>query len=127
MVKCEPFSPSVSKMFGLDKPLSPVPHVFRIALMAYKNMTQTHKNQVRPSMNAALVNQRECQLPGSPYFLQVCVISGESGAGKTETAKFLVEQILTLCKGTGSLENRILQVNALRCFSMLLTHVSRMP
>ena len=42
--------------------------------------------------------------------MQCCVISGESGAGKTETAKFLVEQMLTLCKGTGTLEERIVQV-----------------
>eukprot|EP00042_Codosiga_hollandica_P054804 m.750591 g.750591 ORF g.750591 m.750591 type:complete len:1671 (+) comp58981_c0_seq6:1033-6045(+) len=84
----EYYSDNVSKLFALDTPVSPIPHVFRVALMAYKNMTQGHKNQC-------------------------CVISGESGAGKTETAKFLVEQIMTLCKGTGSLEQKILQANPL--------------
>jgi hypothetical protein len=29
---------------------------------------------------------------------------------QTETAKFLVEQLLAMCKGTGSLEQRIMQV-----------------
>ena len=44
---------------------------------------------------------------------QCCVISGESGAGKTETAKFLVEHLLSMCKGSGKLEERIMQVNPL--------------
>lgn len=56
--------------------------------MAYKTLLQTHKGQC-------------------------CVISGESGAGKTETAKLIVEQLLAMCKGTGTLEQRIMQVNPL--------------
>jgi len=44
---------------------------------------------------------------------QCCVISGESGAGKTESAKYLVEHVLAMCKGTGQLENRIMEVNPL--------------
>ena len=46
----------VSKMYGMDKPLSPVPHVFRVALIAYKNLLHSHKNQV---CNAR--NMRTCE------------------------------------------------------------------
>ena len=36
--------------------------------------------------------------------------SGESGAGKTETAKLLISQLVELSKGTSLLEQQILQV-----------------
>ena len=36
--------------------------------------------------------------------------SGESGAGKTESAKFLIGQLVELSKGTSQLEQQILQV-----------------
>ncbi|NWU22659.1 MYO3B protein, partial [Dyaphorophyia castanea] len=39
--------------------------------------------------------------------------SGESGAGKTESTKFLLQHIMNLCKGNSQLEQRILQVNPL--------------
>ncbi|NWQ66618.1 MYO3B protein, partial [Neopipo cinnamomea] len=39
--------------------------------------------------------------------------SGESGAGKTESAKLLLQQIMNLCKGNSQLEQQILQVNPL--------------
>lgn len=44
------------------------PHIFRVASAAYNSMVQGKKNQV-------------------------CVISGESGAGKTESAKFIMKQV----------------------------------
>ncbi|KFV65615.1 Myosin-IIIb, partial [Dryobates pubescens] len=39
--------------------------------------------------------------------------SGESGAGKTESAKLLLQHIMNLCKGNSQLEQQILQVNPL--------------
>ncbi|NXU54060.1 MYO3B protein, partial [Turnix velox] len=39
--------------------------------------------------------------------------SGESGAGKTESTKLLLQHIMHLCKGNSQLEQQILQVNPL--------------
>ncbi|XP_067931829.1 unconventional myosin-Ia-like isoform X2 [Watersipora subatra] len=44
---------------------------------------------------------------------QCIVISGESGAGKTESTKLVVKQIIELCNGNTQLEQQILQVNPL--------------
>lgn len=76
------------RRYSLDSPPSELPHVFRVAQIAYKSLLQDHKHQC-------------------------CVISGESGAGKTETAKFLVAHLLALCHGHGQLEQRILMINPL--------------
>ena len=46
--------------------------------------------------------------------LQCCVISGESGSGKTVTSNYLVEQLAALGKeGNPTLVNKILQVRRL--------------
>jgi myosin III len=44
---------------------------------------------------------------------QVCVISGESGAGKTESAKLFLKQVISLSNGceTPGLQERIIAVN----------------
>lgn len=42
--------------------------------------------------------------------LEYCNFSGESGAGKTESAKLLISQLVELSKGTSQLEQQILQV-----------------
>ncbi|KFO73911.1 Unconventional myosin-VIIb, partial [Cuculus canorus] len=39
--------------------------------------------------------------------------SGESGAGKTESTKLLLQHIMNMCKGNSQLEQQILQVNPL--------------
>ncbi|KAM4879292.1 myosin-IIIb-like [Sylvia borin] len=44
---------------------------------------------------------------------QCILISGESGAGKTESTKLLLQHIMNLCKGKSQLEQQILQVNPL--------------
>jgi len=70
-----------------DKAILP-PHVFASADGAYAQMCNTKKNQV-------------------------CVISGESGAGKTEAAKLFVKQLVNVSVGAEfeGLEEKLLDVN----------------
>eukprot|EP00041_Stephanoeca_diplocostata_P037620 m.1430320 g.1430320 ORF g.1430320 m.1430320 type:complete len:1775 (-) comp25073_c0_seq5:163-5487(-) len=82
------YSDAVALEYFHDKRLNRIPHVYRVSQRAYKTLLMSHKHQC-------------------------CVISGESGSGKTETAKFLVGHLLSMCKGTGTLEQQILQVNPL--------------
>ncbi|KAI6649740.1 hypothetical protein LOD99_6529 [Oopsacas minuta] len=67
-----------------------VPHIFNVACKLYHTMYHTKKQQV-------------------------CVISGESGAGKTESAKFVIHQIVNECIASGAnaatLSHKILMVN----------------
>lgn len=74
-----------------QKSLHP-PHIFAVADMAYQ----------------AMIGVR-----GATPQSQCCVISGESGAGKTESAKLLISQLVELSRGTSQLEQQILQVNPL--------------
>ncbi|CAN7994050.1 unnamed protein product, partial [Ixodes hexagonus] len=67
----------------LDNP----PHIFAVADSSYHSMLHQKRNQC-------------------------VVISGESGAGKTESANFLLRQLVALGKATNrNLEDKILQVN----------------
>jgi len=74
-----------------QKSLQP-PHIFAIADSAYQAM-----------LGVGGVSPKS----------QCCVISGESGAGKTESAKLLISQLVELSRGTSQLEQQILQVNPL--------------
>ena len=49
------------------------PHIYRVAARAFNALVQGKKNQV-------------------------CVISGESGAGKTESSKFIIHQVKVVAK-----------------------------
>jgi myosin heavy subunit len=71
----------------------PLPHVFSIAAIAVQNMKQDRKDQA-------------------------VLISGESGAGKTEATKKILQFISAVCASTGSraginIENQILDSNPL--------------
>lgn len=68
------------------------PHIFAIADAAYRSMLG----------RAAAKSCNQC-----------IVISGESGAGKTESTKLLLRHIMELCRGNTQLEQQVLQVNPL--------------
>lgn len=65
------YNESWSKAYGVVDVSGLGPHIYRVAAAAYNSMVQGKKNQV-------------------------CVISGESGAGKTESAKFIMKQVSRL-------------------------------
>ncbi|XP_058877956.1 unconventional myosin-Ic-like [Acipenser ruthenus] len=66
------------------------PHIFAVADRAYQSM-----------LGRLATGPRN----------QCIVISGESGAGKTESTKLLLRQIMELCKANSQLEQQILQVS----------------
>uniref|UniRef100_A0A671MHS7 Myosin-IIIb-like n=1 Tax=Sinocyclocheilus anshuiensis TaxID=1608454 RepID=A0A671MHS7_9TELE len=68
------------------------PHIFAVADRAYQSMLG----------HLATGPKNQC-----------IVISGESGAGKTESTKLLLRHIMELCKANSQLEQQILQVNPL--------------
>ncbi|XP_028393472.1 myosin-IIIb-like isoform X2 [Dendronephthya gigantea] len=79
---------NVLKFLNVNKQAAP-PHIYAVAASAHRSM---------------VINQHQ----------QCCLISGESGAGKTVSSNFLVQQLAELGKsGNRMLENRILQVNPL--------------
>ncbi|KAK6299813.1 hypothetical protein J4Q44_G00298460 [Coregonus suidteri] len=87
--KMELYSPQYTKMYIGAKRTANPPHIFAVADIAYQSMV---------SYNAD----------------QCIIISGESGAGKTESAHLLVQQLTVLGKANNrSLQEKILLVNNL--------------
>nr|BAB39452.1 myosin [Mizuhopecten yessoensis] len=67
----------------------PPPHVFNMAARAYRRIHETRTNQV-------------------------ILLEGNSGAGKTESTKYMVKHLVSLCpKETGDLHERIVKINPL--------------
>ncbi|XP_047908233.2 myosin-IIIb-like isoform X1 [Anser cygnoides] len=98
LIALNPFQPlqlygrEVSEQYRCHDEGSLPPHIFAVADRAYHAMLG--RRGARP--------QSQC-----------IVISGESGAGKTESTKLLLQHIMNLCKGNSQLEQQILQVNPL--------------
>ena len=61
------------------------PHIFAVADATYQALCSYHEDQC-------------------------CIISGESGAGKTESAKMIVQHVIDLCHCSNDLQQQILQV-----------------
>lgn len=98
LVAINPFRPlhiygeEESQKYYLEKKSSNPPHIFAIADAAYQCMLGY----------GGRIPQNQCVL-----------ISGESGAGKTESTKLIIKQLIELCRGNTQLEQQILQVNPL--------------
>ncbi|XP_029002637.1 myosin-IIIa isoform X2 [Betta splendens] len=87
--KMEIYSPQYSKMYIGAKRTANPPHIFAVADVAYQSMVSYNSDQC-------------------------VVISGESGAGKTESAHLLVQQLTVLGKANNrTLQEKILLVNSL--------------
>uniref|UniRef100_A0A3Q3JMB8 non-specific serine/threonine protein kinase n=1 Tax=Monopterus albus TaxID=43700 RepID=A0A3Q3JMB8_MONAL len=87
--KMDIYTPEYTKMYIGAKRTTNPPHIFAVADVAYQSMV---------SYNAD----------------QCVVISGESGAGKTESAHLLVQQLTVLGKANNrTLQEKILLVNSL--------------
>lgn len=79
----------------------------------YRYSTELHK----PPHVYALVDVVYRNVCYGLYDQQCCVISGESGSGKTESTKLFLKQLMYLCGGSSQLEQQILQATPLlECF-----------
>ncbi|KAK9527524.1 hypothetical protein VZT92_014079 [Zoarces viviparus] len=87
--KMEIYTPQYTKMYIGAKRTANPPHIFAVADVAYQSMVSYNTDQC-------------------------VVISGESGAGKTESAHLLVQQLTVLGKANNeTLQEKILLVNSL--------------
>ncbi|XP_008301022.1 myosin-IIIa [Stegastes partitus] len=87
--KMEIYTPQNTKMYIGAKRTANPPHIFAVADIAYQSMVSYNTDQC-------------------------VVISGESGAGKTESAHLLVQQLTVLGKANNrTLQEKILLVNSL--------------
>ena len=80
----------------------------------YRYSTDIHK----PPHVYALVDLVYRNVCHGTYDQQCCVISGESGSGKTESTKLFLKQLMYLCGGSSQLEQQILQVYINISFSL---------
>ncbi|XP_033115293.1 myosin-IIIb-like [Anneissia japonica] len=87
------YSKEFSEKYKYQKRTSNAPHIFAVSDAAYQAM-QT---------GSSVGGKRN----------QCIVISGESGAGKTESTKLIIKQLIDICHGKSQLEQQILQVNPL--------------
>ncbi|OCU02869.1 myosin-IIIb [Xenopus laevis] len=86
------YSPEVSDKFGSQPLGSLPPHIFAVADRAYNSLQG----------NPGKLSQNQC-----------VVISGDSGAGKTESTKLLLKHLVRRSRGNLQLGQQILQVNPL--------------
>ncbi|XP_048734629.2 myosin-IIIb-like isoform X2 [Ostrea edulis] len=98
LVAINPFRPlhiygeQETQKYFMEKKSAHPPHIFAIADATFQCMLGY----------GGRIPQNQCVL-----------ISGESGAGKTESTKLIIKQLIELCRGNTQLEQQILQVNPL--------------
>jgi myosin heavy subunit len=109
-----------SAKFSLDMVKKLPPHPFQIADNAYRSM------MANALLNRSLLRSNPYGEVGLVAQNQSILVSGESGAGKTETTKFIMRYLADITKDTKhtssnsssqSIENQVLQSNpVLECF-----------
>ncbi|KAM5126339.1 unconventional myosin-VIIa-like, partial [Mantella aurantiaca] len=86
------YGSQVSDEYGSQPIRSLPPHIFAVADRAYRNLLSNQETSCRN---------------------QTIVISGDSGAGKTESTKLLLRHLVRRSRGSSQLCQQILQVNPL--------------
>lgn len=79
---------------------------------SHKQYSNSSRDTAPPHVYALADHAYE-GLKSNVHRSQCCVISGESGAGKTESAKHFIKHLIYLCDGNSRLELQILHVNPL--------------
>ncbi|XP_071954506.1 myosin-IIIb-like isoform X2 [Antedon mediterranea] len=87
------YGKEVSEKYKSQKRTANPPHIFGVSDAAYQAMVT----------GSSIGGKRN----------QCIVISGESGAGKTESTKLIIKHLIDICHGKSQLEQQILQVNPL--------------
>ncbi|KAJ8338684.1 hypothetical protein SKAU_G00354700 [Synaphobranchus kaupii] len=99
------YEKEVSERYKCHEKTALPPHIFAVADRAYQSMLG--RLATGPRNQCIVISGESCSNRG------FCGSTVESGAGKTESTKLLLRQIMELSRANSQLEQQILQVNPL--------------